>query len=141
MNRQSQWLFENPFVSEDGTNSCSTKGIRASQCACQHCRGKTSPLRNSYYRGSQRLFEVPIPKEEWPDYSEGSRRKATKRIDPRLIDVSDIQRGGVEPIRKPRPKPPRKVNPSLQSGNQPKLVISPSEDREKIIRSIENLFV
>lgn len=65
MNRQSQWLFETPFVSEVG-EYCS-KGIRsgAGNCMCRSCqREEPSPLNpnsgsNLGYE-EQWLFEAPI---------------------------------------------------------------------------------
>jgi hypothetical protein len=69
--------------------------------------------------GDHWLFEIPYAFVGLPDYSEGTgRKKAAKRINPRSIDVGDIRRGGVEPIRKPRPKPPRKAIPLPKSSNQ-----------------------
>lgn len=80
-------------------------------------------------RQGQWLFEAPFPLEgASPDYSEGTgRKRAAKRINPRSVDVGDIQRGGVEPIRKPRPKPPRRVIPSEQSTKQSQAPIDPRE--------------
>lgn len=107
MNKQNQWLFETPFPSE----------------VTRYYAHPSPGYKRSW------LFEVPYAFGASPDYSEGTgRKRAAKRIDPRSsVDVGDIQRGGVEPIRKPRPKPPRRVIPPQQSTNQSQAPIDPRE--------------
>lgn len=110
MSRQSQWLFEALFPSE----------------VTRYYAHPTS-------RYEQVLaFEVPYAFRASPDYSEGTgRKKSAKRINPKSVDVYDIQRGSVEPIRKPRPKPPRGVIPSQQYVNQSQALIDPQEAARK----------
>lgn len=125
---QNQQLFEAPFNLEVGTNGCyCSKGISAGKCNCSRCQGKALLHSHPSYE-SQWLFELPDGFSESPDYSEGTgRRKAANRIDPRSIHDGDILRGGVEPIRRPKPRPPRTVVPSLGSLNQPQTIINPQE--------------
>lgn len=103
MNIKNQWLFEVPYP----TNST------------QH-DAHLSPRSNRYP-----LFEVPPYFEATADYSEGTgRKKAGKRVDLRSIDIGDFQRGGVEPIRKPRLKPPRIVRASQPSLDRSQIPIN-----------------
>ena len=59
MNRQSQWLFESPFVLEVGTEhySKSTRS-KAGKCMCRRCQGKAM-LRAKPNAEAEWLFEAP----------------------------------------------------------------------------------